>query len=54
MNSVQKRIINIPFSETFNSVAVMFSGGLDSTLLACILAEILPPEISLDLVNVSF
>jgi asparagine synthetase B (glutamine-hydrolysing) len=32
----------------------MFSGGLDSTLVACILAEILPPEIRLDLVNVSF
>ncbi len=32
----------------------MFSGGLDSTLIARILAEILPQDITLDLVNVSF
>ena len=38
INSVHKRIINIPFSEGHSAVAVMFSGGLDSTLLACILA----------------
>ena len=33
---------------------VLFSGGLDSTLLAALMCEILPPEIGLDLVNVSF
>jgi asparagine synthetase B (glutamine-hydrolysing) len=32
----------------------MFSGGLDSTLLARVLAELLPQDITLDLVNVSF
>lgn len=32
----------------------MFSGGLDSTLLAAILAQELNPEYSIDLVNVSF
>jgi asparagine synthetase B (glutamine-hydrolysing) len=54
INSVYKRIVNIPFAEEHSAVAVMFSGGLDSTLLACILAQILPTEITLDLVNVSF
>ena len=32
----------------------MFSGGLDSTLIATIACQVLPPEISIDLVNVSF
>ena len=32
----------------------MFSGGLDSTLIAALACEALPPDISLDLVNVSF
>lgn len=32
----------------------MFSGGLDSTLIAAIACQVLPPEISVDLVNVSF
>ena len=32
---------------------VLFSGGLDSTILAALLCEVLPAEIGLDLVNVS-
>lgn len=32
----------------------MFSGGLDSTLIAAIACQVLPPNISVDLVNVSF
>jgi asparagine synthetase B (glutamine-hydrolysing) len=32
----------------------MFSGGLDSTILAALLCELLPPSVGLDLVNVSF
>jgi len=32
----------------------MFSGGLDSTLIARILCEVLPKDIRLDLVNVSY
>ena len=35
-------------------VAVMFSGGLDSTLLSALLAEVLDPIFAIDLVNVSF
>ncbi|KAK8163365.1 asparagine synthase related protein [Phyllosticta citribraziliensis] len=34
--------------------AILFSGGLDCTLLARIAHEILPPEISVDLLNVAF
>ena len=33
---------------------MLFSGGLDSALLAAILAESLPEGVGLDLVNVSF
>lgn len=32
----------------------MFSGGLDSTILAALLCELLPKHVGLDLVNVSF
>ena len=32
---------------------MLFSGGLDSTILAALLCEILPSDIGLDLVNVS-
>jgi tRNA(Ile)-lysidine synthase TilS/MesJ len=32
----------------------MFSGGLDSTLLAELLAEVLDSNFSIDLINVSF
>ena len=35
-------------------VQVLFSGGLDSSVLAAILAEALPESVGLDLVNVSF
>lgn len=33
---------------------VMFSGGLDSTILAALLCDLLPSDVGLDLVNVSF
>lgn len=32
----------------------MFSGGIDSTLLVALLAEVLHPDFAIDLVNVSF
>ena len=32
----------------------MFSGGLDSTILAALLCRVLPADVGLDLVNVSF
>ncbi len=33
---------------------LMFSGGLDSTILAALLCRVLPEDRGLDLVNVSF
>ena len=56
VKSVIKRVESIPFSikEQNDAVAVMFSGGLDSTLLATILAASLEPSLTIDLINVSF
>ena len=58
------RILSIPeikYNAQDKSVAVMFSGGLDSTLLVVLIAEVLaqqkvfdPKEVSIDLINVSF
>ena len=57
MESVQKRALSIPEIAHGNkeaSIQVLFSGGLDSTLLVAILSRVLDPKIKLDLVNVSF
>ena len=35
-------------------VAIMFSGGLDSVVLTALVAQVLSPDISIDLLNVSF
>ena len=54
--SVEKRIKSIPFDaeRQHSGLLVMFSGGLDSTLIAAIICEVLPQDIAIDLVNVSF
>ena len=52
-----KRVRNIPeiaFKSDKASIQVLFSGGLDSTIIAAILARELDPIVQLDLVNVSF
>ena len=55
--AVKKRTQSIPeiaHGEKNATIQVLFSGGLDSTLLVAILSKILNPNIALDLVNVSF
>ena len=46
--------MNIPFNLEHQDVMLMFSGGLDSTILAALLCRVLPEDRGLDLVNVSF
>lgn len=58
LQAVKARVINLPSiaheeSKEAPSVGLMFSGGLDSTLLAACLAEA-HPGLRIDLVNVSF
>ena len=54
INSVLKRTVSIPFDEDNCAVSVMFSGGLDSSLIAGIVSQVLDPGLSIDLINVSF
>jgi asparagine synthetase B (glutamine-hydrolysing) len=53
MNSLALRLNSLPSSHQ-TSIAVLFSGGLDSTLLAYYSHIVLPPETSIDLINVAF
>lgn len=55
-NAVVKRTQNIPLSvsQQHDAVLLMFSGGLDSTILASILCGVLDSDYWIDLVNVSF
>lgn len=56
--SLALRIQNVrepPLAETSNAkIALLFSGGLDCTLLARIAHEVLPAEETIDLLNVAF
>lgn len=57
-SSLSLRVQNIPFiSLAVNAVpcvAILFSGGLDCTLLARIMHDLLPNEREIDLLNVAF
>lgn len=57
--SLRLRVLNIPappgLDTTHNSrVAVLFSGGLDCTVLARMIHDLLPAEDHIDLINVAF
>ncbi|ETI22436.1 hypothetical protein G647_06511 [Cladophialophora carrionii CBS 160.54] len=56
-SAVATRVLNIPIhshSQSSAQVAVLFSGGLDCTLLARLMHEVLPEEEAIDLLNVAF
>jgi asparagine synthetase B (glutamine-hydrolysing) len=58
--AVGKRVLNIPdfhinkSEGTEKTLAILFSGGIDCTLLAYFADKVLPENISIDLLNVSF
>jgi asparagine synthetase B (glutamine-hydrolysing) len=53
LNSSRLRVRNLP-GDTTAPVGVLFSGGLDSALLAYYCHVVLPPETPIDLLNVAF
>ncbi|KAG8427273.1 hypothetical protein J3459_007353 [Metarhizium acridum] len=56
--SLQLRVLHVPTppkaSSTDARIAVLFSGGLDCTVLARLASDILPPDQPIDLLNVAF
>lgn len=58
MESLQLRVLNVPrppMAETSDArVGVLFSGGLDCTVLARLSSDIIPPGQAIDLINVAF
>lgn len=52
--SVRIRIQGLAHTSHAAPVALLFSGGLDCTVLASLVAEHLPPECAIDLINVAF
>lgn len=58
MESLRLRVLNVPIpprAETSDArVAVLFSGGLDCTVLARIASDIMPAGQAIDLINVAF
>ncbi|KAI0485150.1 asparagine synthase-domain-containing protein [Xylariaceae sp. FL0804] len=57
--SLRLRVLNVPeppspTSDVDVRIAVLFSGGLDCTVLARLADELLPPEQGIDLINVAF
>ncbi|PWA72801.1 asparagine synthase family protein [Artemisia annua] len=52
--SVRRRTIFSRIHQGSSPVAVLFSGGLDSMILAALLHECLDPKFEIDLLNVSF
>ncbi|KEY74101.1 hypothetical protein S7711_05352 [Stachybotrys chartarum IBT 7711] len=58
LNSLQPRVLGVPTPPGAGlsdaRIAVLFSGGLDCTVLARLCSEIVPYEQSIDLINVAF
>lgn len=58
LQSLRPRVLDVPLppnaTESDARVAVLFSGGLDCTILARIASDLLPKEQAIDLLNVAF
>ena len=63
VQSLSLRVLNVPEPPKVHAVseegvdtriAVLFSGGLDCTVLARLASELLPPNQGIDLINVAF
>lgn len=58
VDSLRLRVLDVPLppsaSETDARVAVLFSGGLDCTVLARLCHDIIPKKQAIDLINVAF
>lgn len=56
--SLKLRVLNVPLPEIQTSsqtrIAVLFSGGLDCTVLARLASDLIPAEQGIDLLNVAF
>ena len=51
---LRNKIHDIKCDDGHSRVGLLFSGGLDSAVLAALVDRVLPPEQSIDLVNVAF
>lgn len=58
VESLRLRLLHVPLPPratlTEARVAVLFSGGLDCTVLARLASDILPPTQAIDLINIAF
>lgn len=57
LESIRLRILNIPVPPSTDGrtrLSVLFSGGLDCTVLARLCHEVLDPDQAIDLLNVAF
>ena len=58
IESLKLRVLDVPLppkaTETDARVAVLFSGGLDCTVLARLAHDLIPRDQSIDLINVAF
>jgi asparagine synthetase B (glutamine-hydrolysing) len=52
--AVERRVVNIPARANEPRLGILFSGGLDSTVLAALANRFLPLDEPIDLINVAF
>jgi asparagine synthetase B (glutamine-hydrolysing) len=52
--AIHKRLVDLQVSSTGKALAVLFSGGVDSSVMTKLIDEALPYEFTIDLLNVAF